>query len=214
MQRSQVPNLRITMADLWNGPARLKGKLEEICGKWAKFRTGTPIEKADEMIAAFLGGCEKFAAVVHPAGIGQCKDPVFEGAQGLLLSQDNTAMAPHLTHSYTGMRNVRELCQSAGIDKLDLYYVSRTYLTRHGAGPLPGEDAALTYADDTNMPHSYQGVLRFATLDYDALMQRCSTDAGATPFRLVLTHCDQEAPKVAAEVRSFGPTRHDVERVS
>lgn len=216
MQRSEVSGLRITMADLWSGTrGRLADRMREICGKWAAFRTGTPIADAEAMIEAFLHGCEKFAATVHPAGIGQCKEPVFEGAQGLLLSQDNAAMAPHLTHSYTGMRNVRLLCEQAGIKAVDVYYVSRTYLTRHGAGPLPGEDAALFYPDDTNKPHPYQGHLRYAPLDYAALRARCDKDAAGAAYKLVLTHCDQRAPDATwyADMLAYGPTRQDVEAV-
>lgn len=213
MQRSRVPSMTITMGDLWNGAERLKDKLKEICGKWAKFRTGAPIDDAEPMIDAFIGGCEKFAHAVHPAGIGQCKDPVFEGAQGLLLDQGRKEFWPHVTHSCTGMQNVRTLCARAGIDEIDAYYVSRTYMTRHGAGPLPGEDAALTFADDTNLAHAYQGQLRFAPIDYAALRQRCADDFGSSGYKLVLTHQDQFPSKEACELRTYGPTRADVEKV-
>jgi adenylosuccinate synthase len=200
------------MSDLWNGVS-IESRLSEICGKYAAFRTGKPIEDAGKMIQAFMHGCEQFANAIEPLGIDQCKEPVFEGAQGLLLDQDNKAFFPHVTRSHTGMRNVRILCQQAGIDTIDAYYVSRTYLTRHGAGPLPGEIASMRYDDDTNLPHAYQGTLRFAPLDFDALLERCSADAEGD-FHLVLTHCDQRAPtpqqKAAADLFAHGPTRHDV----
>jgi adenylosuccinate synthase len=215
MQRSQVAELSITMADLWNGnPRSLMAKLGAICDKWARYRTGAPIADAEAMIESFVHGCEMFASVVHPAGIGQCKDPVFEGAQGLLLDQDRKDFWPHVTHSRTGMHNVRKLCAAAGIDQIDAYYVSRTYLTRHGAGPLPGEDAALSYPDATNVEHPYQGGLRFAPLDAGALLKRCADDFGSADFNLVLTHCDQRPAPVDSALRSYGPTRADVERTA
>jgi adenylosuccinate synthase len=207
--RSQS-HLKITMADIWNGPRLLKGKLEEICTKYAAFRCGSAIEDPDAMIDAFLAGCEKFANQVHPAGIGQCKDPVFEGAQGLLLDQDNKLFFPHVTRSKTGMHNVRLLCDQAGIKDIDTYYVSRTYLTRHGAGPLPGEDPTLSFADDTNVPHDYQGVIRFAPLDAKELRRRCRDDFGSGNYKLVLTHCDQWHPICDADLYSYGPTRAHV----
>lgn len=213
IQRSQI--LSITMSDLWHGqPGRLKEKLREICGKWATFRSGKPIEDAEAMIEAFVHGCEKFAQAVHPAGIGQCVDPVFEGAQGLMLDQDRKEYWPHVTHSKTGMHNVRKLCAAAGIDQIDAYYVSRTYVTRHGAGPLAHEDPALRFTDDTNVDHPYQGALRFAHLDADQLRARCADDFGSPDFNLVLTHCDQHTLDTPCALRSFGPTRTDVERVS
>lgn len=36
----------------------------------------------------------------------------------------------------------------------------RSYLTRHGNGPMPNEDKTLTFEDETNKPHKYQGVFR------------------------------------------------------
>lgn len=213
MQRSQVPSMCITMADLWNRPRNLKDRLAESCDKWARYRTGAVIDNAEKRIEAFLAGCEMFAEHVHPAGIGQCEDPVFEGAQGLLLDQDNKAAWPHVTHSKTGMHNARLLCAQLGIKDVQAYYVSRTYLTRHGAGPLPSEDAAMAYEDSTNMPHAYQGSLRFAPLDLKALYERCSGDAGNdVDSCLVFTHCDQHPPtqSLAASLYSYGPTRNDV----
>ena len=130
------------------------------------------------MIEAFLRACAMLADAIHPLGMAQCKDPVFEGAQGLLLDQENKEFFPHVTRSRTGMHNVRVLCAQAGITEIEAYYVSRTYLTRHGAGRLPGEDAALYYPDNTNKDHPYQGGLRFAPLDSDALVKRCLADAG------------------------------------
>ncbi len=207
IERSSVPELRITMADLWNRSPALEEKLVQICGSYSAFRTGKPIADPGEMIERFMQGCWAFAEAVHPAGIGQCKDPVFEGAQGLLLDQDSGGF-PHVTRSNTGMKNVRSLCAQAGIDDVDVYYVSRTYLTRHGAGPLTGEDAGMSYADHTNLPHPYQGKIRFAPMDA-GLRDRCAKDAGGA-FSLVLTHCDQRRPDVAGDLYSFGPTRDDV----
>lgn len=213
MQRSQLPSMCITMADLWNRPKNFRDRLAESCGKWAEYRTGAVIERADEMIEKFIAGCDQFAEHVHPAGIGQCKDPVFEGAQGLLLDQDNKASWPHVTHSKTGMHNVRALCAQMGITEITAYYVSRTYLTRHGAGPLPGEDDTLQHADDTNLAHAYQGPLRFAPLNINELYDRAMRDStGVNNARLVFTHCDQLPPSsmVRANLYSYGPTRNDV----
>src|ERR1044071_3564688 len=42
IERSRIPELRITMADLFNG-ARVADKIGEICERYASFRTGKPI---------------------------------------------------------------------------------------------------------------------------------------------------------------------------
>lgn len=213
MVRSRIPQLTITMADLWNH-VPLEERLREICSKFSTYRTGRDIdsmEKMDEMITSFVYGCAKFAEIVAPLGIAQCKDPVFEGAQGLLLDQNNKDQQPHVTHSSTGMDNVRVLCAQAGVDDIDAYYVSRTYLTRHGAGPMDREDPDMEYEDMTNGSHEYQGALRFAPLHYAAMLARCRADFG-DGFKLVLTHCDQllPSPGYAYEFFATGPTRDDV----
>lgn len=207
MQRSQVGELKITMSDLWNRSATLPSKLAEICDRYARFRTGAAINEP-AMTELFLKTCEVFAQAVHPAGIGQCRDPIFEGAQGLLLDQDRVEYHPHVTHSSTGMKNVRILCAQAGITEVEPYYVSRTYLTRHGAGMLPGETDRIEYADDTNVLHPFQGYLRFAPLDHQ-LRTRCAADAQGE-YKFVLTHCDQAEPNQLADFYSYGPTRANV----
>lgn len=208
--RSQLPHLKITMADLWNGGNQLEEQMSEICGKYAKFRCGQTFDNP-AAIGEFIECCKHFADCVNPLGIAQCKDPVFEGAQGLLLHQKNAEFFPHVTHSNTGMDNVRVLCQQAGIDDWDVYYVSRTYLTRHGAGLLPGEDPNLSYEDKTNYPTQFQGSIRFAPLDPDSLYARCKNDAGSSGYRLVMTHCDQESPRVPrANLYADGETRNHI----
>lgn len=208
--RSNVPELKITMSDLWNGGKRLESQLSEICGKYTKFRCGDALEGLDveKAIAVFIEGCEHFAQCVNPLGIGQCKDPVFEGAQGLLLDQNNKEFFPHVTHSNTGMTNVEALCAQAGIAKKEIFYVSRTYLTRHGAGPLPGEDSSMSFDDETNRPNRFQGGLRFAPLDVSKLKERIHKDAGGNPYKLVLTHCDQLESPCPADLYCDGPTRN------
>jgi adenylosuccinate synthase len=207
MQRSRVDGLKITLGDLWHGSG-IRDRLREIGERWSSFRVGKSFAK-DEVVEMFAECAISFAERVHPMGMGQIKDPVFEGSQGLLLSQDNAEYAPHLTHSYTGSRNARVLCAQAKIDP-EFYYISRTYLTRHGAGHLPGEDPSLRYQDNTNGENPWQGTLRFAPLDH-GLRERIARDAGSSPYKLVLTHCDQ-LPGDGADFYSHGPTREAILR--
>lgn len=206
--RSQMDELKITMADLWNGGKRLESQLAELCGNYAKYCTGHTYN-GDEAIPVFLECCKQFAEYVNPAGIGQCQEPVFEGAQGLLLDQNNKQFFPHVTHSNTGMKNVGILCQQGGFDHKEIYYVSRTYLTRHGAGLLPGEDPRMSYPDDTNHKNPFQGQLRFAPQDVKSLKARCAQDAKGS-HTIVLTHCDQLEAQFDAGLYSYGPCRSDV----
>ena len=63
---------------------------------------------------------------------------VFEGAQGFMLDE-NHGTAPHTTWSTTTPDNARTLCEAAGIKDVTSWGAIRTYATRHGHGPLPGE---------------------------------------------------------------------------
>jgi adenylosuccinate synthase len=111
---------------------------------------------------------------------------VFEGAQGLLLDMDRGLKFPYVTRSNTGLKNVLALAADAGIARLDAVYMTRAYLTRHGAGPLPNEapqnqDGGLAFADvidRTNRPNPWQGALRFAPLDLDLLRTAIVDDLG------------------------------------
>lgn len=156
---------------------------------------------------------------------------VFEGAQGLLLDRDHEFF-PHVTNSKTGLPNILVLAKELRIDELDVIYVSRTYLTRHGAGPLPGEQANLKYEDNTNNPNDWQGTLRFAPLNYELLRKTIERDLmnddGSIDLNpiLALTHCDQIKEDQMEEIMdsvceftddvapltyfSDGPTRNDV----
>lgn len=108
----------------------------------------------------------------------RAKQVVFEGAQGLLLDQDYGEF-PHVTRSNTGLKNVVEICEENYLKELDVTYVTRCYLTRHGAGPLEGEVNELPFVnvvDETNRPNQYQGSLRFADLYVSRLKESIDFD--------------------------------------
>ena len=97
---------------------------------------------------------------------------IYEGGQGLALSMTNEDDFPHLTPSVTGARKmIMHVHNYFGIDAdVDMTYVTRSYITRHGNGPMDGIDAKVALeVDATNQPNPWQGTLRFAYFDEDAL---------------------------------------------
>lgn len=103
---------------------------------------------------------------------------IFEGAQGLLLDEDHRFF-PHVTRSKTGVHNIIELCKNMNIYSVDVHYMTRSYLTRHGNGPLPYELTEKPYKkveDKTNIFNEWQGNLRFAYLNLDLLKESIQTD--------------------------------------
>ena len=106
---------------------------------------------------------------------------VFEGGQGLLLDQNNTEYYPHLTPSNTGITNPLKIIDKlGGVSEIEACYVTRTYLTRHGAGRLDGEcdkaEINPDMKDLTNVPNPHQGTLRYAKLNEKSLEERISKD--------------------------------------
>ena len=133
---------------------------------------------------------------------------IFEGGQGLMLDQANRGDYPHLTPSSTGIRNcIRPIRQLKVVP--DIYYVSRSYLTRHGRGHLPGEckveDINKDIVDETNVTNIWQGELRYGYLGVEALHDRIWSDAAEynTWFgknlnvNLVYTHLNYTDGKLA-----------------
>lgn len=121
--------------------------------------------------------CENYRKYITPADWScmteQYRTIVFESGQGLMLDWDNEEYSPHLTASHTGMKNVAALLKELEPDhntstpySLEIIYVSRTYVTRHGAGRLdhecPREAINPEMTDRTNVFNPWQDHLRYA----------------------------------------------------
>ncbi len=136
--------------------------------------------------------------------LGMFDNIIFEAAQGLLLDQNNTDYFPHLTPSNTGIKNPKKIIENTSWSSdinVEVCYVSRTYLTRHGAGKFPGEcDKALINPDmfdKTNVPNPHQDTLRYGMLDMKELYDRCSKDVGnfGNKKSIAITHCNEYKPE-------------------
>jgi len=105
---------------------------------------------------------------------------IFEGAQGLRLDQSHKYF-PHVTRSNTGIKNVVSILEQSKLkyENMDIVYITRPYLTRHGAGQLPNEFEDKPYLrieDLTNVPNPYQGTIRYGLLDINNLSEEISND--------------------------------------
>ena len=106
---------------------------------------------------------------------------IFEGGQGLLLDRSNKEYYPHLTPSNTGIKNsLKIIAEMRCKPDIEVCYVTRTYLTRHGAGRLDGEcdkqEINPDMQDLTNVPNPHQGTLRYAKLVEKSLEERILKD--------------------------------------
>lgn len=123
---------------------------------------------------------------------------IFENGQGLMLN-DTGYDKPGTTPSFTGSQDAIELSQEWGIEQSNvvLHYVTRPYMTRHGAGHLYGEchrsNISNSIAEDrTNHYNKFQDDFRFGFLDINDLKSRIDKDNFCNLKKIIeVTHCDE-----------------------
>ncbi len=154
--------------------------------------------------------------VQDAAGLMERYDRViFENGQGLLLDSENQQYSPHVTASRTGLINPGALVPE-GLDRV--VYVSRSYVTRHGAGPLPHEcppeALGVREPDITNPENPWQGRLRYARhpepAEFAAAVQadvrELTLRTGRRPeVALLLTHLNETDHKISTVCGDFSP---------
>ena len=121
-------------------------------------------------------------------------NPIFEGAQGILLDQDH-GFFPNVTRSNTTCKNINDIYPRDTND--EVYYVTRTYLTRHGNGYMPNEDKVnlVNNQGETNKDNAFQGNFRIGSLDHDLIKYSLDCDKEFNHIcqnkNLVITCMDQ-----------------------
>ncbi|AXX31103.1 Adenylosuccinate synthetase [Actinosynnema pretiosum subsp. pretiosum] len=149
--------------------ATARWSVDELVGMYRDFADAVRITGDDE--------------VARLAGRGRL---VFEGAQGVLLDQWR-GFHPHTTWSTVTPDNARALL---GGLPARVVGVTRTYQTRHGAGPMPTEDAAVAarFPERHNGTGRYQGAWRAGHLDGVLLRHAVAACGGVDA--LAVTHLD------------------------
>ncbi|GGN61375.1 adenylosuccinate synthetase [Actinoplanes lobatus] len=159
-------------------PARLRRRLAAV--REALDVPGPPLDDVMEAFVAF----GEAVRIVGPSWTsrllaeGPC---VFEGAQGVLLDEWR-GWHPHTTWSTTTFDNALSLCP----DLLRLG-VTRTYTTRHGAGPFVTE-APLDLPEAHNGRDPWQGDFRVG--HFDAVAHRYAVEVAGGVDALAITHLD------------------------
>ena len=142
----------------------------------------------------------EFVVLKEHSFLSEFDEIVFEGAQGLLLDTDNEEFAPHITASHTGARAAVDICIEAGIKDIEVSYITRTYVTRHGAGVLPKEEEwpkyNLNLYDATNIENPWQGIIRYAPHEsLDRFLQAVKEDLNSVEYpvkkSIFITHLNE-----------------------
>lgn len=176
-------------------PERLKQlDVKTIPAKWTAI-----LENKDNVIENYFDDFSQMlenVQIVNSEIIDAYEYVIFEGAQGLLLDQNNLSYMPHLTPSNTGIKNPLDIIGERTA-MLEVCYVSRTYMTRHGVGRFDTEckksDINGTIADLTNVPNRYQDTLRYGMLVLEDLKNRICSDLGNVngTKSLAVTHLNE-----------------------
>ena len=142
----------------------------------------------DDLLFHFEEDCEAMrlsCALRGEAFLKNYQTVLFENAQGLLLDGNAPGEQEYTTPSTTGSGRVLQTIERIfkGAD-VEICYVTRSYLTRHGDGSMAGEIDSLSRgdllpgvkADATNVENRFQGILRYGMMDVDSLSGRIRTD--------------------------------------
>lgn len=169
----------------------IKRKMELIREEWVPLRAkelGITLDESiinsDRLIEDFIDQCKEYLKFIKINHFDNNKflleydNIIFEGAQGLLLHEDSKFF-PYVTRSKTGLENCVAIAEQIGIDEINPIYMSRCYMTKHGAGELPNELPKKPYEgiiDLTNQPNQFQDSLRFSLLDVNLLESSIKED--------------------------------------
>lgn len=160
---------------------------------------------SDLLIENFLSDIEFFCknAIQCTSSIIKNYDSiVFENGQGLLLDEKLTTFyGNNLTPSSTGALDAKLIIDEVfGKEdvNVELCYVSRTYMTRHGAGKFVTEckkdNINKDMFDKTNVTNEFQGGLRYGELVIPQLIKRIDDDSkfiSNAKVSLALTHTNE-----------------------
>lgn len=186
-------------------PFRLKEKgIKDIPNNWKD------IIYNDGLILNYLIDCELFnnrINITKEDFLRNYDNIIFENGQGLLLDQNIKGYGKNTTPSNTGIINASKIIKKYLPDSdVEICYVTRTYMTRHGAGRFDSEcnvnEINSSIEDKTNIPNDYQGIIRYGKIDLNNLCDRCKKDfklAKNSNFKisLAITHVNETSNKFA-----------------
>jgi adenylosuccinate synthase len=217
LNQTELRNSLFAISKLW-----LPQRLEEHGISFSHPQVQSFLARQEEIITQFLIDTETLLDLATiTTALPKYEMTIFEGAQGLMLDEDRLDQFPHVTRSKTGLTNVARLAHKFKIEELQVTYTSRTYLTRHGQGPLKGE-CDWHFFDQTNIPNQFQGRLRFAPLDCQQMrnsilsdLRRAQISFANIEAHIALTWADQLDPPqenlgLPIKYISFGPKRSDI----
>lgn len=186
----ESPDAAVRVKDLLS-PELLADKLE-FGKKWCLAQFPDAVSSREPQLADWLELAKRVRIVDGDETTQVLKRDgtvIFEGAQGVLLDQD-FGFAPHNTWTKTTFENAEALISEAlpSVSSVRRIGVIRSYMTRHGAGPMVTE-SGLKFPEPHNGDDGFQGAFRTGELDFPALNYAIKCVAGVD--ELAVTHMDR-----------------------
>lgn len=147
-----------------------------------------------------------------PSSMSCYKNIIIENGQGLLIDTDRDVQFG--TPSHTGLNIPMKIVDSLPSNyDIEVCYVSRSYLTRHGYGVLHEEDSRSNIIktetfDLTNKFNDFQGELRYGRLFQHDLINRILSDISLYPSKkfdksVMITHLNENTMDILPIKNSF-----------
>lgn len=157
---------------------RISNKGIKPDNKWNK------IIYSDGLIEHYIKDLNMMCSIISYASndiLKNYKNIIFENGQGLLLDQNISGYGKNTTPSNTGLQNPAKIIKEMHDVDVEVCYVTRTYMTRHGIGRFDTECnlniiSSKVSNDFTNHTNEFQGSLRFGILDWISAEKRAVKD--------------------------------------
>ncbi|MCK9430020.1 MAG: adenylosuccinate synthetase [Candidatus Omnitrophica bacterium] len=181
-----------------------------LVAKLKNIATWYKLESVD--ISNFMSDCITMSHLIRLSddNIIHNYNPIFEGGQGILLDQ-SFGFFPNVTRSNTTSENALKL-----FNDTEVFYVTRTYQTRHGNGVMSNENDKLLITNnefETNQYNKYQGKFRVGELDTSLMNYSLGCDNNFSiglVKNLMITCCDQYHIDVDELLSKLGVTFNKV----
>jgi len=200
------PDLALRASDLSN-PSRLKERMraigESLADEAREYEFSAQFDEAAfrRFVGDYIEAGRHLAVVsddFFATHIVRDGNIIFEGAQGILLDE-LYGFHPHNTWTNTTTANARAMLAEADYSgEVVSLGVMRSYMSRHGAGPLPTEDRRLAVRDEHNTTGEWAGRMRYGHLDGVLLRYAMQVSGGID--EIAVTHVDEldRLPDLAA----------------
>ncbi len=175
----------------------LLAELNELNPEKHAFEAELKVLQDEMLVLPWLRTARALARQCVPASVEELREllrqpgsVIFEGAQGILLDEWR-GFHPHTTWSSITPAALEAAVECLGLfAPIEHYGVLRTYLTRHGTGPLPTQDDALEVLlpEPHNHAEGWQG--RFRRGHPDAVLLRYALEVAQGLSGIFISHLD------------------------